>query len=137
MNFLVEWNGPDKRYVIATYPSHWTWDDFDAFKIEVDAMIQTVPYEVGAIADVSASGLLPKDASQNISKAFNSAPANMGLVVNVGANRFLMIVTTIVRRLAPRSPARNLIFVATMDEAHALMNERYPTSHQVRHGQNG
>ncbi len=131
MKITCEWNGPDKRYVIAIYPSRWTWTDFADFKVEVDALIQTVPYEVGAIADVSASGMLPSNASQNISKAFSTAPPNMGLVVNVGASGFLVIVVNMVRRLAPNSPARNLIFVDTMEEAHALMNERYPVKDQA------
>jgi hypothetical protein len=134
MNISVEWNGLDKRYVIAIYPSQWTWDDFANFKAEVDALIQSVPYEVGAIADVSASGLLPTNASKNISKAFSTAPPNMGLVINVGANRFLTIVIDIVRRLAPRSPARNIVFVKTMAEAHALMNERYPAQDPASNG---
>lgn len=131
MKIKVEWNGPDKRYVVAIYPGQWTWIDFAAFKEEVDTLIRSVPYEVGAIADVSASSLLPTNASHNLSKAFGTAPANMGLVVNVGASRFLTIIINIVRRLVPSSPARNLIFVETMEEAHHLMNERYPVRSEV------
>jgi hypothetical protein len=128
MEITTEWNGPDKRYVVAVYPAEWTWDDFADHKVRVDHMIRSVPYEVGAIADVSRAGLIPKNASQNISKAFSTAPSNMGLVINVGAHPILKLIVNIVRRLAPRSPARNLLFVNTMQEAHALMNERYPAA---------
>jgi hypothetical protein len=135
MKISVEWNGSDKRYVVAIYPSRWTWTEFAEFKAEVDAMIRTVPYEVGAIADVSASGLIPSNASQNLSKAYSTAPPNMGLVVNVGASPFLTIIVNIVRRIAPNSPVRNLIFVKTMAEAHALMNERYPAQSEASNSQ--
>lgn len=126
MKISVEWNGPDQRYLIGTYPSRWTWQDFDNFKAEVDALIGSVPYEVGAIADMSVSTWLPQDASRNFSKAFSTAPRNMGLVVVVTTNRFISIVLNLVRRIVPNSPARNLMFVATPDEAHQLMNDHYP-----------
>lgn len=131
MEIVTRWNGPDKRYVIAVYPAQWTWNDFSAFKIEIDDMIRSVPYEVGAIADIRLASLLPQNATQNISKAFSSAPPNMGLVINVGAHPLSVLVVNIVRRIAPRSPARNIVFTNTMEEAFALMDERYPAHDQA------
>ena len=74
MKITFGWNGPDKRYVIAVFPPYWTWQEFDAFKAEVDALIQTLPYEVGAVADVTESTWLPQGASRNLSRAFSTAP---------------------------------------------------------------
>jgi hypothetical protein len=122
----VKWDSPDKRYVIATYHAGWGWDDFNWLKVTVDEMFMSVDYPVGAIVDVRTSSLVPRNASSGIAKAFSTAPMTLDKTIIVGANSFYQLIIKIVQRLAPNSPAKNITFAKTMDEAVAFMNEHYP-----------
>lgn len=128
----VEWDSPAQRWLIITYQARWRWEDIDQHKQTVDAMLNTVNYEVGAIGDLraAASFVIP-NAVPNITKAFATAPSHVGFIVVVGANRFFRVVVLLVRRILPNSPLRNLVFVESLSEAQTLMEARYPTAEIV------
>jgi hypothetical protein len=125
----VEWDSPAQRWLLVTYKARWQWNDIAELKQTVDAVLNSVPHEVGALVDMRASNFVIPNAVPNISKAFATAPRNVGLLAVVGANRFFRVVIMIVRQMLPNSPLQHLIFVATMEEAHQLLEARYPAPH--------
>lgn len=130
MTITVEWESPEKRYLIANYYSGWSLSDFKILKQETDKRLVSVDYLVDALvifhnhSKTTKEHLPPSAASINIASAFDTAPDNLNHIYIINAGVLMKIIINTAQRLAPNSPAQNMHFIETLEEALEIIDNR-------------
>ena len=132
MPIMVEWYNHEKTIISSQFIGIWVWDDYlQAVKV-VNTLLKSVDYEVGAIDDHRTSDSTPREFTlDTIHHIFAAAPPNLGLVCIVRAPYIIKLLVNAYCQiiphgcLFPRSSLANIRFTDTIEEAEALMAERY------------
>ena len=125
MGITAEWINDEKTILHQFYAGEWTWDDYEASIRERTAMLDSVDHKVDVITDVSEM-IVPKDALANLSKITASSAfthPNMGLLVIVGASRFVQIMSNIAVKFGGIK-AGKIVVVPTLEEAYEVVKEQ-------------
>jgi hypothetical protein len=118
----VEWDNYEKTIIIWTFSSPWTWVEFWDTKNEVHAMIESVSHFVDIIVLTSVEQNLPPNAISNIRGIFRNRHERGGLMVVVGAKKFLSIIVNLIVKFLPNADAQ-LQFADTREKAYDLIAE--------------
>ena len=122
MTILVGWDSKDHKTILVTYERSWTWDDFASAKVQIDTFLDSVDYIVNIISDSRQSTGLPRgNALSVVSRSFQSAPDNIGMVVVLGANPFFKSLLQILQTVSLNRAAKNIRFVKTEEDAYILI----------------
>ncbi len=123
MAIQVGWATEARRTIYVRYEKVWTWADFAAAKVQIDALLNSVPYTVDIISDSRESGGLPHgNALSHLGHSFQTAPGNIGKVVVVGANPFFKSLLQILQTISLNHAAQNIRFSKTLDDARSLID---------------
>jgi hypothetical protein len=118
MGILVEWENETHKTILVTYERIWTWEDFASSKVQIDTRLNSVPHTVNIISDSRQSAGLPNgNALSVLSRSFQSAPSNIGLVVVLGANPFFKALLQILQTVSLNRAAKNIRFVKSEEDA--------------------
>jgi len=121
MGILVEWENETHKTILVTYERIWTWEDFASSKVQIDTRLNSVPHTVNIISDSRQSAGLPGgNALAVLSRSFQSAPSNVGMVVVLGANPFFKALLQILQTVSLNRAAKNIRFVKTEEDARLL-----------------
>lgn len=121
MGILVKWENEAHKTIVVTYEREWTWEDFASSKVEIDNRLNSVSHTVNIISDSRQSGGLPSgNALSVLSRSFQSAPSNIGLVAVLGANPFFKALLQILQTVSLNRAAKNIRFVKSEEDAHML-----------------
>ena len=122
MGISVKWQNDDKQTLLVSYDPVWTWDDFAASKVEIDSHLNSVTHKVNIISDSRQSSGLPRgNALAVLSRSFQSAPGNIGMVVVLGANPFFKSLLQILQTVSLNRAAKNIRFVKNEDAARSIL----------------
>ena len=122
MGILVEWESEAHKTILVTYERIWTWEDFASSKVQIDTRLNSVPHTVNIISDSRQSAGLPNgNALSVLSRSFQSAPSNIGLVVVLGANPFFKALLQILQTVSLNRAAKNIRFVKSEEDAKMLI----------------
>ena len=121
MAILVGWESEAQKTILVTYERLWTWEDFAASKVQIDTLLNSVDHTVNIISDSRQSSGLPRgNALSVMSRSFQSAPDNIGLVVVLGANPFFKSLLQILQTVSLNRAAKNIRFVKSEEDARML-----------------
>jgi hypothetical protein len=121
MGILVKWENETHKTIVVTYEKQWTWEDFATSKVEIDTLLDSVKHTVNIISDSRQSGGLPSgNALAVLSRSFQSAPSNIGLVAVLGANPFFKALLQILQTVSLNRAAKNIRFVKSEEDARML-----------------
>ena len=121
MSILVKWENEAHKTIVVTYERLWTWDDFAASKVQIDDFLNSVDYTVNIMSDSRQSNGIPRgNALAVLSRSFQSAPTNIGMVVVLGANPFFKALLQILQTVSLNRAAKNIRFVKTEEDAQKL-----------------
>ncbi len=122
MEISVEWDNQEQSLMRWTFPTHWTWQDYDTAQRTANGMLKTVPHKVGIIGDMRATVLLPRNAIAVYHSTLAKLPANRGRIVLVGPSGFVREMVAIFRKLYPRKSYDFLfVFANTLEEAREIL----------------
>lgn len=128
MTVTVEWDNPEKTVVRMALMGDWTWDEAYAASDEGYALLESVSYEVGVIMDMRQSNHIPDKAISNAQAMIKRRHKRTGLTVFVGVNSFFTAMWNIFSRVyAALAHKQNSVFTDTIEEARAILAQRYPT----------
>lgn len=129
MGIQVEWKNDAHTVIRVCYDRFWTWTDFARAKIEIDALLHSVDYTVDILSDSSKSGGLPGgNALTVLANSFQTAPANIGQVVVLGANPFFRALLQILQTVSLNHAAKRIRFVKSLEAAEELLQPPAPQS---------
>ena len=121
MSIQVVWDNDEKTIIRYTYQGQWTWDELAAVLEEAYALLDTVDHPVDFIIDLRQSVLLPKDALRHGERVAQAVHPNEGRSVVVGANMLVSRLADVFYKIYRRT-SKQFRFVATLDEAYALLS---------------
>ena len=121
MAILVGWENEAHKTIVVTYERIWTWEDFASSKVQIDALLNSVDHVVNIMSDSRESAGLPGgNALAVLSRSFQSAPSNVGMVVVLGANPFFKALLQILQTVSLNRAAKNIRFAKSEEDAHLL-----------------
>ena len=121
MAILVGWEDETHKTIVVTYERIWTWEDFATSKVQIDALLNSVKHTVNIISDSRQSAGLPGgNAVGVLSRSFQTAPDNIGIVAVLGANPFFKALLQILQTVSLNRAAKNIRFVKTEADAQLL-----------------
>ncbi|MEO0561064.1 MAG: hypothetical protein AAF125_03050 [Chloroflexota bacterium] len=122
----VLWDNEEKTTVRYILHNNWTWKHFADAKIEVDEMIDTVPYIVDTIIDARKANTLPHDWIENPQRLMRTRNPRAGAYVVVGTSKLVQTGYNLVVRAAPML-FKSFRLVPTLDEARVYLTELQTT----------
>jgi hypothetical protein len=123
MAIQVGWATDAHKTIYVRYEQVWTWADFASAKVQIDGLLNSVPYTVDIISDSRESSGLPHgNALTHLGHSFQSAPSNIGKVIVVGANPFFKSLLQILQTISLNHAAQNIHFSRTLDDANGLID---------------
>ncbi len=121
MGIRVGWESDAHKTIVVTYERIWTWEEFAASKVQIDSLLQSVDHTVNIISDSRQSAGLPRgNALAVLSRSFQSAPGNIGVVAVLGANPFFKSLLQILQTVSLNRAAKNIRFVRSEEDAQML-----------------
>jgi hypothetical protein len=121
MAITVGWESETHKTILVTYQRTWTWEDFAAAKVQIDSLLNSVEHKVNIISDSRQSAGLPGgNAVGVLSRSFQSAPDNVGMVAVLGANPFFKALLQILQTVSLNRAAKNIRFVKSEEDAQML-----------------
>lgn len=126
MGISVQWDDEARTIIRCVFEPRWTWDDYYRAIDEIYKILDGVSYQVNVIYDLSSTHILPKNVFTNARHVFNiGRHPNYGLLVIVGANSFIHLVESTVRRLVPAAAAKwDIQFAKSLEDAYAVLSNR-------------
>ena len=121
MSIDIDWDNDDRQIIKAVFQGRWTWQEYLDGKEKAETMLASVEHRVDFISDMTEGSFVPQSALSNLSRAFAGAPRNLGLNVIVGGNTFVRILLQSLGKIVPHSPASNIRFAETLDEAYDVV----------------
>jgi len=116
----VTWGDVDKTFVIWQFGARWTRDDFNEALEKSIAMIESHPYTVNVLVDMSITVPIP-DIINIAVHGIQQTPDNIGQVVVVIKNRVWASLYQTVQELAPVK--REYKFVRDIEAAHKVLEQ--------------
>ena len=121
MAILVRWENETHKTIVVTYERLWTWEDFATSKVQIDTLLNSVNHTVNIISDSRQSAGLPGgNAVGVLSRSFQTAPDNIGIVAVLGANPFFKSLLQILQTVSLNRAAKNIRFVKSEEDAQML-----------------
>ncbi len=125
MPIHVEWHDEEKKVLIRTVEGHWTWDEWYTARDEVESMMATVNHPVAIVIDFTGSRGMPPKAIGQFTTLMSNPPDNLDITVMVGMNRMIQRIYDVGEKIYSNlAEKRRITLVPSMDEAHALIEER-------------
>lgn len=122
MPISVGWSDPAESTVYIECVGKWTWTESYQLAYALFEEARNHPFDV--IVDMRHAATLPTASdNQCVHTTLEDAPQGFGLVVLVAPDRFTSLVVSIAQKHSP-VVARRLVIARTMDEAHAILQER-------------
>ena len=121
MGILVRWEDESHKTIVVKYERVWIWEDFSTAKLQIDSLLNSVDYTVNIISDSRESNGIPRgNALAVLSRSFQSAPSNVGMVAVLGANPFFKALLQILQTVSLNRAAKNIRFVNTEEDAKTI-----------------
>ncbi|GAB4515498.1 MAG: hypothetical protein OHK0046_19120 [Anaerolineae bacterium] len=119
MGIHVSWDEED--IIWLDFVGKWTWLDYRYASDDIIKMVKTVRHRVYIIADMRRAAPAPKDSdNQTVRDSLEMAPANHGLVIFLGADRFTQMIIGIMQKFIP-IVHRKIKMAQTLEEAQAIV----------------
>lgn len=123
MPVRAEWANAEKTILLEIIEGEWTLTDVFALVEMANKMVAGVTQKVDIIADLTNAHF----SKANLLSALGSiqrsqSSTNVGKVIAVKANNYLKAITNVASKLSPKAVG-NIMFVETLDQAYALLNE--------------
>ena len=123
MAIHVNWENETHKTIVVKYEREWVWEDFATAKVQIDLFLNSVDYTVNIISDSRESIGIPRgNALAVLSRSFQSAPTNIGMVIVLGANPFFKALLQILQTVSLNRAAKNIRFVKTEEDVLVLTN---------------
>ena len=123
MAIHVTWENETHKTIVVKYEREWVWEDFATAKVQIDSFLNSVDYTVNIISDSRESIGIPRgNALAVLSRSFQSAPTNIGMVIVLGANPFFKALLQILQTVSLNRAAKNIRFVKTEEDVLVLTN---------------
>ena len=123
MAILVNWENETHKTIVVKYEREWVWEDFATAKVQIDSFLNSVDYTVNIISDSRESIGIPRgNALAVLSRSFQSAPTNIGMVIVLGANPFFKALLQILQTVSLNRAAKNIRFVKTEEDVKVVTN---------------
>lgn len=120
MPFQVIWEDPEQTIIRQLYTGKVTTGDYYRAVDRNAEMMHSVNHPVDLIVDVLDARTDMKGFWAAISYANKKVPDNQRLVIVVGADSFLKVLSGVANKVAPRA-ASNSYFVDSLDEAYRII----------------
>jgi hypothetical protein len=123
MSVNMTWDNDEQTIIRYIIGDPWTWDELYEAIQQAHLLIDAADHSVHSIIDMSGAHILPRNPLMHGKKmSRGDRLSNAGKIVFVGANVFLRSLMDVFRRVHP-TRLENIAFVATLDEARALLAE--------------
>lgn len=123
MGVSVTWDNAEKTVIRYDFEGSWSWDEAQQALAKVKVMMGTVDHVVDFIADLRSCRSQPTDLLNKALQVARRTPANTGILVMVGANRFIQSLYTVFKRVYA-DLAGETMFVDTLEDARAFIEQR-------------
>jgi hypothetical protein len=131
MGVRVVWHNDKKTIIRYIYENRWSWEDLYTARLEVKAMLESVPHKVGIIVDVRNSSILPSGTLARAKYIASSSPTlhhNEGVTVILGASGLVRSIYDVMRKIYPYTMReRKYYFASTLEEAYSILM-KHPSS---------
>ena len=121
MPISYKWYNSDKTVILLTLERNWTWDDYLYVQESLFGMIDSVETVVHYLLDVRSSRGLPLGALNKLPAIFSKTHPRRGKTIVLGANATIRNVWELLRKVIPQMSEPRYFFVATLEEAEALL----------------
>jgi hypothetical protein len=136
MPIRYKWHDTEKTVILLTLERDWTWDDYLHVQENLFKMIDSVDSNVHYLLDIRSSRGLPLGALNKLPAIFSKTHPRRGKTVVLGSNAAIRNVWELLRKVIPQMSEPRYFFVATLDEAEALL-ERLQKEGQSSIANNG
>lgn len=124
MRISVEWVDDRQSILRWVFPRRWSWEDYSTVKQESATILAEIDHSVDVIGDLTNSDGLPANALTAYRGFVNATPANVDLIVLVGASRFVQAMVNVFLRVVPgKTPGTHFVFADSVDAACTLIAE--------------
>jgi hypothetical protein len=126
----VVWDNEDKSIIRYNHIDRWTLDEFFAAHRVYSRMMDSVDHNVYLIVNMSSAppNYVPAQAIVAAKRSLEIVASHEnygGLTIFVQGKGFVEMIVNVVQKVNPRLWERmNVMFVASLDEARARINER-------------
>jgi hypothetical protein len=122
MPISYKWYNDKKTVILLNLEKEWTWDDYLQVQDELFRMIDSVDSFVHYLLDIRSSRGLPLGALNKLPAIFSKTHPRRGKTVVLGANSAIRNVWELLRKVIPQMSEPRYFFVATLDDAEALLH---------------
>jgi hypothetical protein len=122
MGVEVKWGDEAQTVLEYSFTDPWRWDDFYLCSDQARQMLADVDGTITVIIDLCKSRGLPPGAMTHFRRLGRDDPQRSRVIL-VGMNSFIRTFSNILMRFYPKA-AEKVRFVATLDEAYAVIAER-------------
>ncbi len=123
MPIQVIWDDDAHTRIRYDFTGEWNWTDYRAAVQEAYDLMRSVSHQVDTIANFKASPRLPGGALQQVKRALDEAPDNVGELYIAHGSPFVNTITATFGRVYTLLGQR--VFVAkTLDDARAMSETR-------------
>ncbi len=125
MNITVTWDDNAQTTLRWEFVDAWTWDELEDALAAAIHQMNSVPYPVTAICDLTRSAPLPMTGSaiSHLCHARQLAKDQITAAVLVGASSYMKSIIALYCTIY-RQPRDRYLFAASIEEAHALLATR-------------
>lgn len=127
MKIAINWTDEEKKTIYTNFEPGWLWEDFWQMNAAFEEMALEVEHPIVLIIDLSDAGMPDGFISKlpRIAQVSSHRPKNLDYTVVVGIRGMLEDAVRIFNKVY-RHLSREVLFAATLDEAHKLIEERRP-----------
>ncbi len=116
MPWNVSWHDPGEGIVVFEPANPWTWAEYEEAAYQAQAMIGNKDYIVDTIYNLGNYFKMPNaNALPHLQRVYASDPKNSGMIVAIGANRFVQALVKIIGSVM--GGEARFRYVASMEEA--------------------
>jgi hypothetical protein len=121
----ADWDDETKAFIRYTADESWTWADLDAARMYVKALLAASDREIGIIADLRRSRVLPTDMLLKARDIAESQHPNAGITVFVVSDGVLKALARVFALAYPAAAAKyRFAFADDLDEARAILRQQ-------------
>lgn len=103
MSISVTWDNEEKTIVRFIYKGKWTWDEFYNSIQQGNAMMQTVPYPVVSIVDMTATRYIPPNAFSHMKRVIEMSQKqnNSNISVFLKSEEMVKVMLKVLHQIYP------------------------------------
>jgi hypothetical protein len=121
MPIRYAWHDTNKQVILLTLEKNWSWDDYLQLQPKLFEMIDSVDTIVHYLIDARSSRGLPLGALNKLPAIFSQTHPRRGKTIILGANSAIRNLWDLLRKVIPQLAEPRYFFVASPDEAEALL----------------